>query len=69
MCVIILGYMVKVFCYRNEIEEEVKMMFKVKWRKIEFDLNGDVVFDDDIYMMLLDLESLWKFYDDMLFIF
>lgn len=63
--VIILGYMAKVFCYRNETEEEAKMTPKVKRRKIEFDLNGDVVFDDDTYMTLPDPESPRKFHDDM----
>lgn len=63
--VIILGYMAKVFCYRNETEEEAKMTPKVKRRKIEFDLNGDVVFDDDTYMTLPDPESPRKYRDDM----
>lgn len=63
--VIILGYMAKVFCFKNETEEEVKMTPKAKRRKIEFDLNGDVVYDDDTYMTLPELESPRKFRDDM----
>lgn len=63
--VIILGYMAKVFCYKNETEEEAKMTPKAKRKKIEFDLNGDVVYDDDTYMTLPELESPRKFRDDM----
>lgn len=44
--------MVKVFCFLNDKEEEIKVIFKIKRRKIEFDLNGDVVCDDDMYMIV-----------------
>lgn len=59
--------MVKVFCFKIEREDEIKMMIlKNKWKRIEFDLNGVVLFEDDIYMILFG--SFWKFCDDMLFV-
>lgn len=63
--VIILGYMAKVFCFPNDKEEEVKVTPKSKRRKIEFDLNGDVVCDDDTYMTVQELENSGRFRDDM----
>lgn len=64
--VIILGFMGKVFCFKSEAEEDVKVTPKARRRKIEFDLNGDAVFDDDTYMTLPELaESPRKFRDDM----
>ena len=62
--VIILGYMAKVFCFKIEREDEIKMMTpKNKRKRIEFDLNGVVPFEDDIYMTLPG--SPRKFRDDM----
>ena len=63
--VIILGYMAKVFCFPNDKEEEIKVTPKTKRRKIEFDLNGDVVCDDNTYMTVQELENSSRFRDDM----
>jgi len=61
--IIILGYMAKVFCYKMEKEDEIKMTPKTRRRKIEFDLDGDVGLDDNDYMTLP--ESPRRFRDDM----
>lgn len=64
--VIILGYMAKVFCFKMEREDEIKMTPKSKRKKIEFDLNGDLPLDDNVYMTLP--VSPRKFRDDMSFV-
>lgn len=64
--VIILGYMAKVFCFKMEREDEIKMTPKNKRKKIEFDLNGDLPLDDNVYMTLP--VSPRKFRDDMSFV-
>ncbi|XP_074615026.1 neuronal acetylcholine receptor subunit alpha-10-like isoform X2 [Acropora palmata] len=61
--VIILGYMAKVFCFKIEREDEIKMAPKNKRKRIEFDLNGDIPLEDEIYMSLP--VSPRKFRDDM----
>lgn len=64
--IIILGYMAKVFCFKMEREDEIKMTPKSKRKKIEFDLNGDLPLDDNVYMTLP--VSPRKFRDDMSFV-
>lgn len=61
--VIILGYMAKVLCFKMETEEEIKMTPKIRRRRIEFNVDGDIGLDDNDYMTLP--ESPRKFRDDM----
>ena len=63
---IILEYMAKVFCFRNDMMDETKMIFKSKKKTIDFDLNWKVANDEPDFTSLPDpAGTSRKFPDDM----